>query len=637
MTQEQSLAGCKTFHVWDADGAPGTGAWAPVLWREFAGPSDESVYSIPRLVEERAEELRSEFLKWVAVLGETKVTGARVVDHLELRPGFSYWWMTLIVEKSYGKSTRLFDAIRLLALDKLAKAHSPEAIILTSGDCILAEAMRRWCQNANLDFDWRKTIRGKSVSRPLARMFHLLPHPLRAAVVMARQLWHNWPLRTCGKYHESAADEAITFVDYLFHLDPAACKLNKFGSKYWTDLVDVLDGSNAPVNWLHHFVAHEAVPNASSGCKLISKFNQQAPGIQAHSFLEAGIGWTTAWNAICDYARVHVAGMRLRGAREYFRPVQSAVDFWPLFEQDWKNSLFGSVALSNCLALNLYESVLRRLPRQKMGVYLQENQGWEKALIYAWKASGHGRLVGVPHATIRYWDLRYFSAKSNYLRTGRNDLPLPDVVALNGPAAIVAYRQGAYPRKDIIEVEALRYLFLAKKRAVKAAEDSLCVLILGDYLSSATKQQMAWFCAAAPHLPPSARCLVKPHPNCPINAADYPGLRMEITNDSFDQLLGGCDVAYTSNITSAAVDAYYAGIPVISVLDGNALNMSPLRGTPDVTFVSSPAELSVALLQMKRIKHGRPAAYFCLDLQLPRWRKLLNLRIASSAYFAPQR
>ncbi len=78
--------------------------------------------------------------------------------------------------------------------------------------------------------------------------------------------------------------------------------------------------------------------------------------------------------------------------------------------------------------------------------------------------------------------------------------------------------------------------------------------------------------------------IVKPHPNCPIIAEDYPNLSMKISMNSIPTLLKDCDVAYTSNVTSAAIDAYYSNIPVISVLEPGNLNMSPLRGLPNVNI-----------------------------------------------------
>ena len=84
-------------------------------------------------------------------------------------------------------------------------------------------------------------------------------------------------------------------------------------------------------------------------------------------------------------------------------------------------------------------------------------------------------------------------------------------------------------------------------------------------------------------------------------------------------------MVYTSNITAAAVDAYSAGVPVVSVLDGEAFNMSPLRGLAGVTYVIGPGELAHALCHARGNKRVMTEAYLCLDKQLPRWRRLLGL------------
>jgi surface carbohydrate biosynthesis protein (TIGR04326 family) len=90
-------------------------------------------------------------------------------------------------------------------------------------------------------------------------------------------------------------------------------------------------------------------------------------------------------------------------------------------------------------------------------------------------------------------------------------------------------------------------------------------------------------------------------------------------------LLAECDVAYTSSVTSAAVDAYCVGVPVVSVLDPNTLNLSPLRGCEGVLFASTPEELASTLIYatsaLSTVREHKN--FFTLDSRLPRWRKLL--------------
>jgi surface carbohydrate biosynthesis protein (TIGR04326 family) len=120
--------------------------------------------------------------------------------------------------------------------------------------------------------------------------------------------------------------------------------------------------------------------------------------------------------------------------------------------------------------------------------------------------------------------------------------------------------------------------------------------------------------------------VVKPHPACPIHAEDYPGLTMQVSMQPITALIGACDVAYSSAVTSGAVDAYCAGLPTVVALDPNTLNLSPLRGCAGVLFASTPAELAAAVASAGASPRnaGRQAEFFTLNSQVPRWRGLLQ-------------
>jgi surface carbohydrate biosynthesis protein (TIGR04326 family) len=132
---------------------------------------------------------------------------------------------------------------------------------------------------------------------------------------------------------------------------------------------------------------------------------------------------------------------------------------------------------------------------------------------------------------------------------------------------------------------------------------------------------------AARALPPGYEFTFKPHPGYPVKLADLTNLKASETTESLHRILDQFDVAITANSTSASIDAYVAGLPVIIDLRGDDLNLSPLRGESGVHFVSSPAELVQAL---ESIRTGSAAVsadrerLFHLDAALPRWRALLT-------------
>ena len=121
----------------------------------------------------------------------------------------------------------------------------------------------------------------------------------------------------------------------------------------------------------------------------------------------------------------------------------------------------------------------------------------------------------------------------------------------------------------------------------------------------------------------SVRYIIKPHPACPVNMLDFPSLRGELSTRPIEEPMAMSDVVYSSLGTSAAIDAYCAGLAVITFLDGSTLNMSPLRGSKSVYFVKNSKDLSSAINTIEATDSYQRKNYFYLDSDLPRWHKWL--------------
>jgi len=619
----------RSLLVWDADGLPPVGDWTVVFWSGFADSSAAEVVSIPRLVETHAEDMRSLYLAWIYELGETRIQGRRVVDDMELRPDFSYWWMTLFSEKcNYSKSPQITDAVRLIAFDKWASGRSIDRVVLASMNRPLAECMRSWCAQFGYDFVWQHEMKTLDRVSWFKRLYQRIPHHLQALIWLARHLLQRWKLRGVGVKDWQQTRGQVTIVSYLDNLIPDAAREGRFESRYWANLPDFLQRDSCKTNWLHLYAKDAFLTNTATAVDIIRKFNETGLGEQTHVTLDSFLSVKVVIRTLHDWYRLVCVGRRLKQGLSL--PPDSGFDLWPLFEEDWQRSMFGTSAMNNALFLNLFDSAFKSLPKQRVGVYLQENQGWEFALSYAWKSKKNGLLIGAPHSTIRFWDLRFFFDPRSYLRSGKNILPLPDRIAYNGPAALDAYLKAGYPRECMVEVEALRFLHLCDARVDTntvslATNDSIRVLVLADYLLINTQQQLYMLEKAMELISETAIITLKPHPNSPVNVEDYPRLKMSVTSEPVSKLLARCDVSYTSSVTSAAVDAYCAGVPVVSVFDPNNLNQSPLRGLEGVLYACTPEELASALISAA--SRPRLAAeqqyFFTLDPKLPRWRKLL--------------
>ena len=585
--------------------------------------------SIPRVVEENAESLRARYLKWIYDLGETKINGKRIVDHLEIRSGLSYWWMTLLAGKcNFAKSPQIDDAIKLLAFDKWAKGKRVETLGLTTGKVGLAKVLKFWCHKTGTNFQWQHIEEeAGSVSLP-TQLYQSMPHLARAGTLLVRHLIQGWSVRGVGLKEWRETKGQVTFISYLFNLVPEALKEGRFESRYWAHLPDLLARHGCHTNWLQLFVKSGAFPVPKKAAEVIRVFNKTGKGAETHITLDSFLSGGVVLRALRDWFRLALVGRRLKASLSF--AINPSLDFAPLFQIDWDRSMAGQTAMSNILYLNLIEEAVKALPKQRVGVYLQENQAWEFALIHAWRTAGHGRLIGAPHSSVRFWDLRYFFDPRSYKCTGQNTLPMPDQVAVNGPAMMKEYQRGRYPSAQLVEVEALRYLCLGKKTTAKKPTRKksfgpLRVLVLGDYLPSNTHQMMLLLEKAFESLPADTTFILKPHPNCPVRTEDYPSLRMSVTMGSVSTLFPDCNVAYSSAVTSAAVDAYCAGVSVVMAREPKKLNLSPLRGCEGTQFAGTPEELAKALIVAAATGHSKKGRcnFFAIDSNLPRWRQLL--------------
>jgi surface carbohydrate biosynthesis protein (TIGR04326 family) len=583
---------------------------------------------VPRHLEEHAERIRRKYLAFIHDLGELQIDGRAVVDHFDLGDGFSYWWMSPLAEKSPLKSPGIYTCLRLLALEEMLLEFQPTALVSAGSDATLAEALRHLCGKLGIRFTWQPGA--DAGSRPSIRaLYDGLPHVVKALLSL-RNVIQRWPLRAVRSPPWFAGDAAIFICSYFIHLDPASCGAGRFHSRQWEVLPRFLQAAGRRLNWLQLFLFSAVVPTVATGIDWVGRFNRDSANQGQQSFVDSYLNVRTVGRAVANWLRLVRIGRRLSSIRQHFEPAGSSVSFWPVLRNDWRSSVAGTAAMTNCLAVAQFDAALADVPRQPTGLYLCENQGWEKALLRAWRKHGHGQITGVQHATVPFWHLYYFDDPRSWQGRSRNAQPLPDRLAVNGAVSRQAFTDAQYPTQRLIDTEALRYLHLQEDasrpaRSGRGAQEPVRVLVLGDLMPASMDHLLNLFRGVRPLLPPRYEFTLKPHPGLAIDLNRYPGLDVPQTREPLGKILSQYDVAFAANITSAAVDAYVAGLSVVIALDGDALNLSPLRGQPGARFVSTSEELAEAL-QAAGIG-AAPASrqeFFYLDSGLPRWKRALE-------------
>ena len=101
-------------------------------WSELIVPQNQE--SLPLKVEEKATQMKREYLRWVYDLGRYKIRGKTLVSHLKVSDDFSFWWMTLIAEKSIYKSPSIYQIFKLRILEQLYRERGCQGLIYCGYD-----------------------------------------------------------------------------------------------------------------------------------------------------------------------------------------------------------------------------------------------------------------------------------------------------------------------------------------------------------------------------------------------------------------------------------------------------------------------------------------------------------------------
>ena len=608
--------------VWDSEGDVPNTFGTTVLWNSFKASTHDNIISAPILVESYSHELRNKILGWIYHVGETRIKGTRIVDILEFEPDLSYWWFTSLGQKfNISDESRINDAVKAMAIEQYLDLEDIKGVHIVSSDIRLIKLFKSYCKNRKLKFSCLSLNDRRSTHSGL---FQYLPDIFKAFLYFFWYVFKNFTFFRSRVPDNLNFQGGMLFMDVFVHLNQKSFETGEFLSNYWTSLPKMMERLGIKSNWLHNFYRHESVPNIRLANDLIDKLNNSS--IQNHKLIEAYLSPSVLLDALKIYSKLLIRSFKLSGSFSIFIPIQSSFNFSHLFLPEFKDSLRGTAAISNCIRIGLTKAVLKSIPFQKKGFYIQENQPWELAATFYWKKFNHGILYGIPHSTVRYWDLRYFYDTRINTDKGGNQLPKPDFVVLNGNAAYQAYIKAGYPEGQLRKAEALRYLHLLEVDASfnnQPKPEIFTVLVCGDFLKSTNNLMISCLADALTQYDQQVKVIIKPHPANPVRHEDYPEIKFEISSAALSDLFSRSTVVFTSNITSAAVDAYYSRKPLVQFLDGAFFNVSPLKDAQGINYITDSEGLLNCLFTVPQVSSGE-ISYFFLNKDLDYWKSLLT-------------
>ena len=605
-----------------------------VNWSDINVPHNHE--SLPLKVEETATKIKREYLTWVYELSRLRIRGKTLVSHLKLSDSFSFWWMTLIAEKSPHKSPSIYQIFKLRTLEQLYRERGCQGLIYCGYDLNLHRTLKHWCKAMGHPY-YRQSLRKCEVNFELTglrKRSAKFPFLIQAVAYLLKKWFLRYKQLKPTKIPEdlpSGDENQITIVTYFPNIDLTKTRNGRFWSRYWESLHELLDKMPIKVNWVWlHQDSTEL--DYKQTLQLQEICNQIRPNKYRHFLLENFLTTTGLLKSIQLYIKLYATSILLKGARKAFCFPGSNLNFFPILEYDWRSSLFGHIALEGAITISMFSEMAKKLSGTQSIVYLLENQSWELALISSWKQHQiNCKVIGFYHTPgARPLDLKLYFDPNIFNEDGANIMPLPDVLAINGSNNWKLIRESGYPAEKIFHVESLRSLNLlgkyeSEKKDVKKSNRTL--LVITGFIAPETEFQLNLLnkSNSMDGLAKYSRILIKAHPDLPVEKIlekIRPDFKYEITNLSLTKLWPQTDVVYCANSTTACVEAAWLGFPIVISSAVNTMNLNSLVGFPGFNFISSPEILAKELQNPIPIRI--PEEYFCLNETLTRWKKLFK-------------
>ena len=575
-----------------------------ILWEDYS--SQEKVISLPEYVELHADRLRLHFAEFVDQVAQTPLTGGTVSELLLIRKDFSYWWMTLFASTRWDPTSGITHAVKLLAFAEICEQISPTEVSVHLSNEQISAVLQAYCTSKNLATAEAPTSHNQ-VALHLSRF--------RAIASIGKFALTHRRVKTLV-----SADQASTLiVDHFVRFNESAINDGRYESQYWKSLDNVLSSIERGLRWIHHYVPGFRSIQATE--QLLEKLNTKS--VNQHAQFESQLTASCVLPILRELKHLRQVARASNNHPSFFFDTRSGLDFTALFAKQWNESLCGSTAARHLIILRQQEAVLESLPTQKNGLFLCENQPWESAFTYAWNKYGHGKLVAVVHAPIRFWDFRYFTLARSLNKNQRTSTskPTPSVVAVNSEISRAFMEIAQAPAERICEVESLMFNHLITTTPAETSQRDV-LLIVGDFFPHLNERLIALVKNAEHIRKTNLEIVFKPHP-MNTNLPDFSGLaRVQISTTDLGDLLPRTHTAMSCNSSTAALECFLYGVKTISYVDPEALNSSPLRGVSGAVFVTSSEQLDAALNDTHADhQHGQPL--LIIDPATPRWKELL--------------
>jgi len=536
-----------------------------------------------------------------------------IVKAINLDSNINMLDVSELMEQSQFKSPILLDLVKTIAIRDYLSKRKIITIRVISENHHITECIRNYAKSKNINF---------SQISPIVNKYNLKRLVIRLKIKFLKIISIFFTLikffcLSLSKNRNISTKNNISLFGYFVHIDENLLEKGILKQLIWGDLFNILKMEKIKINHFQFYCKTRKTKNVYEAHNFANKFSDKYQEIH---IIDTLITIKSYFLSIFLYLKSIILSTYISFIREknVTKNDQDTI-YWPILKKIVKDSFRSKNTLTSILFFYTIKDFLSRLKKQKLGIYLLENQGWEKALTYNWQKYNHGKLYAHINVNIRFWGLNFYQ---DYNSLGFDKLLL---MSKKDKELIKDY----ISESKIYMVENLRYSlyeknYLLNKKLLaennKSNLKNIKILLLGDYDKATTKDMLN---IVHKTIKDFQNIIIKyrPHPNCFLELP--PDDKILLSSEDINKEILNSEIIISSSITSACIDAYIRGNSRIAIfLSNDKFNLSPLRNFENIKSFSSAKELKKIISEKNKKEKSSNSKLINIDSSLKNWKSL---------------
>ena len=553
-------------------------------------------------LKENELEVKKKFHQTVNDFANLRLNNKSIID-LTSELDINLWNSSLLAEKSFYKTPEIFSFLKILSLEIYIKSKKCSEINIYNCSNNEKWIIKLLLKENNIKCNFHYSYRSKIKFR------YFIPHFLQALLWFCMKTWSFLGLKS--KINIKNESQVLVYST-LSHLDINFKRDIKIMSKVWGELPKLLKTHELKVKWLYDFTKGKYTETPKKAFELLKSNPNNAH--EAHSLLVPLKKGKVLFCCIKLFIKYYFFySNKFKFLKYHLKSSKNIliICYFKMFKFNFYNSFFGICAIENILYSLTFDDILGSLNKQNLGLYINENQGWETLFIKSWKKYNHGKLVSVQHSTVRFWDLRYYH--NEWIK----DSSTPSFISVNGNAAKTMFLYSNYPNNKIIKLESLRYSYLSNFKKCININKSKNILVLGDYIVSKTLKMINIVQNISNFN--EYNFTFKSHPAGIINPLHLK--KFNLTSNNLNDLFSHFDTVICPVSSGSSIEAFIVGLKTILYID-DEMDTSPIYRYSNSIIFSTEDQLLICLEEPKSTKNIQD--FFYLNSGYKYWNQLLK-------------